>query len=107
MEPRGTRLEASHEPIRDPLSGSLHAATSVRCLSTDFPTASVVRRKRRPPPWKSLATASHTEFKTPPIAGAKRETETPLKALNAGQVEAFGHALRSRLGGNQPFAKQY
>ena len=41
------------------------------------------------------------------IAGAKRETETPLKALNAGQVEAFGRALRSRLGGNQPFAKQY
>src|SRR3990172_6641512 len=66
MEPRGTRLEASHEPIRDPLSGSLHAATSVRCLSTDFPTASVVRRKRRPPPWKSLATASHTEFRTLP-----------------------------------------
>jgi hypothetical protein len=41
------------------------------------------------------------------IAGAKRETETPLKALKAGQVDAFGRALRSRLGGNRPFAKQY
>ena len=41
------------------------------------------------------------------VAGAKRETETPLKALKAGQVDAFGRALRSRLGGNQPFAKQY
>src|SRR6186713_1829992 len=29
---------------------------------TDLPTASVVRRKRRPPPWTSLGGASHTEF---------------------------------------------
>ena len=67
MEPRGTRLESGHEPIRDPLPRPLHAATGVKCLSTDFPTASVVRRRRRTPPWKSLATASHTEIRTPPV----------------------------------------
>jgi len=30
-------------------------------------TASVVRRKRRPPPWTSLIPASHTEIQTPPL----------------------------------------
>ena len=37
----------------------------VRCR-TDLPTASVVRRKRRPPPWTSLIPASHTEIQTSP-----------------------------------------
>ena len=41
------------------------------------------------------------------IAGLKRQTEIPLKALNANQAEAFGKALKSRLGANRPFAKQY
>ncbi len=59
LEPWGTRLEGGDEPIRDSLSRPFHAAKSVRCLSTDFPTASVVRRKRRPPPWKSLQRLTH------------------------------------------------
>ncbi len=59
MEPWGARLEGGDEPIRDSLSRPLHAAKSVRCFSTDFPTASVVRRKRRPPPWKSLQRLTH------------------------------------------------
>ncbi len=41
------------------------------------------------------------------IAGLKRQTETPLKALKADQAEAFARALKSRLGANRPFAKQY
>ncbi len=41
------------------------------------------------------------------IAGLKRQAETPLRALKASQVEAFGRALKSRLGANRPFAKQY
>ena len=35
-------------------------------MTADFPTASGVRRKRRPPPWKSLIPASHTKIQTTP-----------------------------------------
>jgi len=41
------------------------------------------------------------------IAGLKRQTETPLRVLKADQAEAFARALKSRLGANRPFAKQY
>jgi hypothetical protein len=41
------------------------------------------------------------------MAGLKRQGEAPLKLLNAGQVEAFSRALKSKLTANSPFAKQY
>ena len=65
LGPRGAGLEGGNEPIRDPLRGSLHEDCRVIC-GTDLPTASVVRRKRRPPPWTSLRGASNTEFLTLP-----------------------------------------
>ena len=49
----------SHEPIRDPLCGSIHPGCCV-IFGTNLPTAAVVRRKRRPPPWTSLR-APHTQ----------------------------------------------
>ena len=65
LGPRGAGLEGGDEPICDPLRRSLHEGCRVIC-GTDLPTASVVRRKRRPPPWTSLRGASHTEFLTLP-----------------------------------------
>ena len=59
LGPRGAGLEGGDEPIRDPLRGSLHKGCRLIC-GTDLPTASVVRRKRRPPPWTSLR-APHTQ----------------------------------------------
>ena len=41
------------------------------------------------------------------IAGLKRQSEMLLKLLNAGQIEAFGRALKTKLSSNSPFAKQY
>ncbi|MGP1680081.1 MAG: recombinase family protein, partial [Burkholderiales bacterium] len=41
------------------------------------------------------------------IAGIKQQGETPLKLLNASQVDAFARALKSKLTTNSPFAKQY
>jgi len=35
-------------------------------MSTDLPTASVVRRKRRPPPWTSLSAPRTQKFGHPP-----------------------------------------
>jgi hypothetical protein len=40
-----------------------------------LPTASVVRRKRRPPPWTSHPRASHTEILTPPAVLTNRCAE--------------------------------
>jgi hypothetical protein len=57
-----------------------------------LPTASVVRRKRRPPPWTSLRGASHTEFLTLP------SKTLPAAAAQAGISVAtayrFGHDPR-------------
>jgi hypothetical protein len=47
---RGAGLEGGNESIFDPLRGSLHERRRVTC-GNDLPTALVVRRKRRPPPW--------------------------------------------------------
>ena len=58
------RLEGGDEPICDPLRGSLHQGRRVIC-GTDLPTASVVRRKRRPPPWTSLKRLTHRNSDTP------------------------------------------
>ena len=65
-------LEGGNEPIRDPLRGSLHEGCRVIC-GTDLPTASVVRRKRRPPPWTSLR-APHTKTRQPRSSVARRPT---------------------------------
>ena len=55
-------LEGGDEPIRDPLRGPLHQGCRVIC-GTDLPTASVVRRKRRPPPWTSLRAPRTQKFR--------------------------------------------
>lgn len=63
MEYAGKRLEIGNESIRHPLCRSLSAECNVKC-TTDLPTAAVVRRKRRPPPWISLFSALNTRIQT-------------------------------------------
>ncbi len=60
----GQGVEGSHESVRDPQRRSLHEDSRVRC-GADLPTASCVRRKRRPPPWTSLQ-RPHTKIPTSP-----------------------------------------
>ena len=57
-------LERSHEPICEPLRRSLYEGSRLRC-GADLPTASCVRRKRRPPAWTSL-NSPHTKIRTSP-----------------------------------------
>jgi putative transposase len=69
MGPCGAQLEGGNESVRDPLRRSFRKEGRLRC-TTDLPTASVVRRKRRPPPWTSLS-ASNTKIQTAPPAAAQ------------------------------------
>lgn len=48
----------------------LTRAAACEC-DPDSPAASVVRRKRRPPPWTGLRGAAHTEVLTPPFRAAR------------------------------------
>lgn len=96
MEQCRTRLEGGHESIRHPLPGPLHAAANVRCSTTDFPTASVVRRKRRPPPWKSLATASHTEIRTLPTKVAQPLRPHDFSKFCSRKYDSLGVKSRRR-----------
>jgi transposase-like protein len=50
------------EPIRDRLRRPLYQDRRLTC-GTDLPTASVVRRKRRPPPWISLRAPRTQKFR--------------------------------------------
>lgn len=65
LEPTYPWLEIGDEPVRDPLRGQIHQRSLVRSRRPTFPPRRSVRRKRRPPPWKSL-TASHTKIRTLP-----------------------------------------
>jgi hypothetical protein len=58
-----------------------------------LPTASVVRRKRQPPPWTSLRGASHTEIRTPPTVNHSKEYSTKA-GVNNNQAESYISRLR-------------
>src|SRR5690606_16235955 len=79
------------EPVRDRLRRPLHPTGPVTWPS-DLPTASVVRRRRRPPPWTSLR-SSHTEFRTPPTSELIKWIVGTAIALIGAAVVLFTFAL--------------
>src|SRR5690606_29222137 len=83
------------EPVRDRLRRPLHPTGPVTWPS-DLPTASVVRRRRRPPPWTSLR-SSHTEFRTPPLSGPPARAPGPPDDGTADPLMMMYHYDLSRI----------
>ena len=58
-----------------------------------MPTASVVRRRRRPPPWTSLRSALHTKIQTAPHHEIEQDAKQPVNDSTATGASAEPDAM--------------